>query len=222
MLEDKDLEVFVIQLTADYANQEPAKARLHVRVHRELPEKTAQQEAAEDEMARYVKSLTKRQKKKLAKEYRRQSRSNTTVVHNSPYPSWHFGFYWGWGWPVYYPIYVPIIVPPPGGEWEPGDGDWLEPTPLPYDEIVSSFPEEIANDYLPQDFPLAEEIPEIGYLGGGPGDTFDPDFGGDYGGFDDPGFGGGFDDPGIGGGFDDPGFGGGFDDFGGGFDDFGW
>jgi len=226
VLEDKSLEVFVIQLTAQYQGQEPATARLHVRVHKELPEKTAEQQTAEDEMTSYIKSLSKKQKKKLAKQYRKQARSRTAVVQSSPYPSWHFGFNWGWGWPVYYPIYVPVIVPPPGGEWLPGEGEWPEPTPLPYDEIVNEFPSDIADNYLPQDFPLADEVPELGF-GGMPGDVFDPGFGG---GFDDPGFGGGFDDPGFGGGFDDPGFGGGFDDFGGGgfddfgggFDDFGW
>lgn len=220
VLEDKEIELFVIQLTAQYAGQEPATAMLHVRVLKELPEKTAQQQEAEDEMVSYIKGLTKKQKRKLAKQYRRQTRNQAVVVHNNPYPSWHFGFSWGWGWPVYYPIYVPIIVPPPGGEWLPGEGEWPEPTPLPYDEIVNEFPSDIADNYLPQDFPLADEIPEIGLGGGMPGDFFDP---GIDAGFDDPGLGGGFDggfDDGFGGGFDD--FGGGFDDFGGGFDDFGW
>jgi hypothetical protein len=224
-LEDKSIELFVIRLTAQYDGQEPATAKLHVRVLKELPEKTVQQKAAEDEMVSYIKGLTKKQRKKLAKQYRKQSRSQTVVVQNNPYPSWHFGFSWGWGWPVYYPIYVPIIVPPPGGEWLPGEGEWPEPTPMPYDEIVNEFPADIADNYLPQDFPLADEIPGLGFGGDMPGDFFDPGFGG---GFDDPGFGGGFDDPGFGGGFDDFGgggfddFGGGFDDFGGGFDDFGW
>ena len=195
VLEDKEIELFVIQLTAQYEGQEPAKATLHVRVLKELPEKTVQQQAAEDEMVSYIKGLSKRQKKKLAKQYRKQARRQTVVVQNNPYPSWHFGFHWGWSWPVRYPIYVPIIVPPPGGEWLPGEGEWPEPAPLSYDEIVNDFPDDIADNYLPQDYPLADEIPEID-LGGG---------------FDDPGFSGGFDD-----------FGGGFDDFGGGFDDFGW
>lgn len=223
-LEDKSIELFVIQLTAEYEGQEPATATLHVRVLKELPEKTVQQQSAEDEMVSYIKGLSKKEKKKLAKQYRKKSRSRTVVVQNNPYPSWHFGFSWGWGWPVSYPIYVPIIVPPPGGEWLPGDGEWPEPTPLPYEEIVNDFPADIADNYLPQDYPLADEIPELGFGGGMPGDVFDPRFGG---GFDDPGFGGGFDDPGFGGGFDDFGggfddFGGGFDDMGGGFDDFGW
>jgi hypothetical protein len=215
VLEEQSIELFVIQLTALYEGQQPATAKLHVRVLKDLPEKTVQQQEAEDEMVTYIKGLSKRQKKKLAKQYRKQARNRTVVVQNNPYPSWHFGFSWGWGWPVYYPIYVPIIVPPPGGEWLPGEGEWPEPTPLPYDEIVNEFPSDIADNYLPQDYPLADELPELGLGGGMPGDFFDPGIGG---GFDDPGFGGGFDDPGFGGGFDD----GGFDDFGGGFDDFGW
>ena len=216
VLEDKSLVLFVIRLTAQYKGQAPATAQLHVRVHKELPEKPSAQAAAEDEMAEYIRGLSKKQKKKLAKQYRKQARKQNVVVQSSPYPSWHFGFSWGWGWPVYYPIYVPIIVPPPGGEWLPGEGEWPEPTPLPYEEIVNDFPADVADNYLPQDYPLADEIPELGF-GGMPGDVFDSGYGG---GFDDPGFGGGFDDPGFGGGFDD--FDGGFDDFGGGFDDFGW
>ena len=216
-LEDKSIELFVIRLTARYEGQEPATAQLHVRVLKELPEKTAQQQAAEDEMVGYIKGLSKKQKKKLAKQYRKQARNRTVVVQNNPYPSWYFGFSWGWGWPVDYPIYVPIIVPPPGGEWLPGEGEWPEPSPMPYDEIVNDFPADIADNYLPQDFPLADEVPELGFGGDMPGDFFAPGFDG---GFDDPGLGGGFDDPGFGGGFDD--MGGGFDDFGGGFDDFGW
>jgi hypothetical protein len=208
-LEGKSLEVFVVQLTASYEGQEPATARLYIRVHQELPAKTVQQEAAEKEMVDYFKGLSKRERKKLARQYRKeqrkQARGQTTVVHGSPYPHWHFGFHWGWGWPVHYPIFVPIPIPPPGGEWLPGDGEWVEPAPLPYDEIVNEFPSEIADDYLPQDFPLADEIPELGF-GDMPGDFYDPAIAG---GFDD-----------LGGGFDD--YGGGFDDFGGGFDDFGW
>jgi hypothetical protein len=236
VLEGKDLEVFVVELTAAYEGQEPATARLFIRVHRELPPKTAQQEQAEKEMVDYFKGLSKRERKKLAKQYRKQARKQargrTVVVQNSPYPHWHFGFHWGWGWGVHYPIYVPIPVPPPGGEWLPGEGDWLEPAPLPYDEIVNEFPSEIADDYLPQDFPLADELPELGLGGGMPGDFYDPGIGRGFddpaiGTFDEPGFGGGFDEPGPGAGFDDMGggfddFGGGFDDFGGGFDDFGW
>jgi len=223
-LDEKSMELFVVQLTATYQGQEPATAQLHVRVHKELPEKTAQQAESEEEIVQYMKSLSKKQRKKLAKQYRKQRRNQTAVIQSSPYPSWHFGFSWGWGWPVNYPIYVPIIVPPPGGEWLPGEGEWPEPTPLPYEEIVSEFPADLADNYLPQDFPLADELPGGGFFGDGPGDFYEPGFdegfgpgAGDFGGgFDD--MGAGFDD--FGGGFDD--FGGGFDDMGGGFDDFGW
>ena len=217
VLDQKSMERFVVQLTATYQGQEPATAQLHVRVHKELPEKTAQQMESEQEMVDSIRRMSKRERKKLAKQYKKQRRNQTVVVQSSPYPSWHFGFSWGWGWPVNYPIYVPIIVPPPGGEWLPGEGEWPEPTPLPYEEIVSEFPSDIAEEYLPQDFPLADELPGGGFFGDGPGDFYEPGFNEGFG----PGagdFGGGFDD--FGGGFDD--FGGGFDDMGGGFDDFGW
>jgi len=120
---------------------------------------------------------------------------------------------WGWGWPAHYPVYVPIVVPPPGGSQGPGEIDWDEPVAVPYDDVVTNFPEEIANDYLPQDNPMAEPIPDSGFAGSSPADFMVPP---DMGGagmepmiMDDPGFGGAdFAEPMI-----DPGFG---------FDDFGW
>lgn len=223
-LEDKSMELFMIQLTAAYRGKPPATAQLHVRVHRELPAKTAEQEKSEKEIVDRYQRMSKKERKKLAKQYKKQQHSRTTVARTSPYPSWHFGYSYGWGWPINYPVYVPIIVPPPGGEWSPGEGEWVEPAPLPYDQIVNDFPRDVADNYLPQDFPLADEYPGGGGFGDGPGDFYEPSFGGGYGGgYDDPGFGGGYgggmDD--FGGGMDDFG-GGGFDDFGGGFDDFGW
>lgn len=224
-LEDKSMELFVVQLTATYKGKEPATAQLHVLVHKELPAKTAAQEKAEDEIVQRYSGMSRKERKKLAKQYKKRSRSRTRVVQSSPYPAWHFGYSYGWGWPVSYPVYVPIVVPPPGGEWSPGVGEWPEPAPLPYDEIVSDFPRDVSDNYLPQDFPLADELPGGGFFGDGPGEFYDPGFGGGGfgGGYDD--FGGGYDDFG-GGGFDDFGGGGfdggGFDDFGGGFDDFGF
>ena len=116
---------------------------------------------------------------------------------------------------AHYPVHVPIVVPPPGIDWGPGDMDWDEPVAIPYDDMVTTFPEEIAADYLPQDYPGAEPIPDQPFAGTSPTDFIEPpDFGGtdDFGGSEpmiDPGFGGtDFAEPMI-----DPGFG---------FDDFGW
>jgi hypothetical protein len=75
-------------------------------------------------------------------------------------PGWGWGY--GWGWPAHYPIYAPIAVPPPGIDWGPGDGSWGEPIAIPYDDLVATFPEDIADDYRPEDFPGAEQGPETG------------------------------------------------------------
>jgi hypothetical protein len=75
-------------------------------------------------------------------------------------PGWGWGY--GWGWPARYPIYAPVVVPPPGVDWGPGDGKWGEPIAIPYDDLVTTFPEEISDDYLPQDFPGADQGPKTG------------------------------------------------------------
>jgi hypothetical protein len=212
MLSDHEMELFIIQLTAMYGSHAPARVQLHVRVHKELPEPREQLPPEEE-----IKQKMREQASTMADRTSSRSRSSTVVVRHGP--SWGFGYHWGWGWPVHYPIYVPIVVPPPGGNWEPGIGDWDEPIAIPYDDMVTNFPEGIADDYLPQDFPYAEELPPSAMLGDGPSDLVEPDLG-----FIDipqidppmaePGFGG-FDD--LGGGFDVPMI---EPDFG--FDDFGW
>jgi hypothetical protein len=79
-LEEKSMELFVIQLTATYSGKEPATAQLHVRVHKELPAKTAAQEEAEDEIVQRYRTMSRRERKKMAKRYKKQRRSRTTVV----------------------------------------------------------------------------------------------------------------------------------------------
>jgi hypothetical protein len=219
-----DIELFVIRLTVAYPDLQPAHATMHIRVHRDMPQtKEEEKRDIEDVMADYYR------KESAAREAnkRRVKESQARVVSHHTYsgfyggygyrgPGWGWGF--GWGWPAYYPIYAPIVVPPPGIDWGPGDGDWGEPIAIPYDDLVTTFPEHIANDYLPQDYPGAEQVPDMGHAGGSPTDFIqvpsgvNGDFGGD-GGMDyghDPGFDAGMDfaEPMV-----DPGFG---------FDDFGW
>ncbi len=215
---DTDLELFVIQLTVTYPGDHPAHATAHIRVHREMPQakKKPKEKSIEDVMADFYR------KESDAREANRKrlKESQPRVVSQYTYrgyfggfgyrgPGWGWGY--GWGWPAYYPIYAPIVVPPPGIDWGPGDGNWGEPIAIPYDDLVTTFPEDIANDYLPQDYPGAEQIPDMGSAGGSPTDFIEIPSGRDFGGQGmAPGFEGGmeFAEPMV-----DPGFG---------FDDFGW
>lgn len=219
---ENEIELFVIRLTVGYPGDQPAHATAHIRVHRDMPnaKPKPKEKNIEDVMADFYR------KEKDARDANRQrvedSRSRVVSYHTYSHigfhggygyrgPGWGWGY--GWGWPAYYPIYAPIVVPPPGIDWGPGDGNWGEPIAIPYDDIVTTFPEHIANDYLPQDFPGADEVPDMGYAGGTPTDFIDvpAGAGGDFGGAGmDPGFEGGMDfaEPMV-----DPGFG---------FDDFGW
>ena len=49
---------------------------------------------------------------------------------------------------------VPVEVPPPGQSLEPGQGSYYPPRPVPYDELVTTFPASISERYVPQDNPF--------------------------------------------------------------------
>ena len=177
-----EIELFVIRLTVGYPGEEPAHATAHIRVHRDMPEvkqeKQEKKKPIEDVMADFYR------KEKTAREANKQrvKESQPRVVSQHTYsgfyggfryggPGWGWGY--GWGWPAYYPIYAPVVVPPPGIDWGPGDGEWGQPVAVPYDDLVTTFPEHISNDYLPQDYPGAEQIPDMGAAGGSPTDFID-------------------------------------------------
>jgi hypothetical protein len=214
------LELFVIKLTVGYPGGQNASSTVHIRVHRDAPR---QDEPAKRSIEDVMTDYYRKEQAYREQNKRRSQSSSTTVIHHG-YRGYHGGFGyggwgwgWGWGWPAYYPVYAPIVVPPPGTDWGPGDGDWGQPIAVPYDEMVSTFPEHIADDYLPQDYPGAEPLPDMGSAGGSPMDFIDVPSGAGGGFGEPPG------DVGIDPGFDpgmdfaepmiDPGFG---------FDDFGW
>jgi hypothetical protein len=209
-LTESNLEICLIQLTVTYDGQDSATARLQVRVHKEMPTQKRREPTIEEVMAeQYRKEAEARDRS------RSRGGSRTTVIHHGP--SYGFGYGWGpgwgWGWPAHYPIHVPIVIPPPGIDQGPGEIDWDEPVAVPYEDVVTNFPEDIADNYLPQDNPMAEPVPDSAFGGSSPADFMVPPDMGGVGAepmiMDDPGFGGGgFDEPMI-----DPGFG---------FDDFGW
>jgi hypothetical protein len=185
-----EIELFVIRLTVAYPGQEPAHATMHIRVHRDIPQAEEENKRdIEDVMAEYYRkeSAAREANKKRIKESRSRIVSHQT--YSGIYggfgfggPGWGWGY--GWGWPSHYPIYAPMVVPPPGIDWGPGDGDWGQPIAVPYDELVTTFPEHIADDYLPEDYPGAERVPDMGDVGGSPTDFIDipPGVGGGAGG----------------------------------------
>lgn len=177
-----ELELFVIRLTVDYADQPPAHSTIHIRVHRKPPETAAggaeQERSIEEVMTDYY----RRERAARDAERERSRRSEPVVISHTTYsgfyggfgyagPGWGWGY--GWGWPARYPIYAPIVVPPPGIDVGPGDGGWGEPIAVPYEDLVTTFPGHLADDYLPQDFPGAGPLPDAGAAAGSPTDFID-------------------------------------------------
>jgi hypothetical protein len=170
-----EIELFVIRLTVEYPGERPAHATAHIRVHREMPE--AKPEPKKQNIEDVMADFYRRERDARDANRQRLEDSRPRVVSHYSYsgfnggfgysgPGWGWGY--GWGWPARYPIYAPVVVPPPGIDWGPGEGNWGEPIAIPYDEMVTTFPESIADDYLPQDYPGAEEIPDLGSAGGAP------------------------------------------------------
>lgn len=153
-----EFEVFVIRLTVDYPGGERASNSVHLRVHRDEPRSRVSEaeQSIEDVMTGYYRREAE------TKEQKRRPMESRTVVVSQGYRGFHGGFGYrgpgwgwgyGWGWPAAYPVFAPVIMPPPGVDWRPGVGDWREPVAIPYEDLISTFPEDIANDYAPQDYP---------------------------------------------------------------------
>ena len=170
-----EIELFVIRLTVAYPDLEPAHATVHIRVHRDMPQtEEGNKRDIEDVMAEFYRkeSVAREANKRRVKQS--QSRIVSHQTSSGFYGGFGYGGPWGWGygwgWPSHYPIYAPIVVPPPGIDWGPGDGDWGQPIAVPYEELATTFPEHIASEYLPQDYPGAEQVPDMGSVGGSPTD----------------------------------------------------
>lgn len=153
-----DVEVFVVRLTVEYPGGERASNSVHLRVHRDDPnmEPATTEESIEDVMAEYY-----RREEEVRERNRRTSETETVIIDHGfrgyhggigyAGPGWGWGY--GWGWPARYPVYAPVVVPPPGIHWSPGVGTWENPVAIPYDDLISTFPDHISNDYGPQDYP---------------------------------------------------------------------
>lgn len=172
-----DLELFVIRLTVTYEARQPAHSTVHIRAHRDMPggsAKTENEKPIEDVMTSFYREESDAREANRQRVRQNQPKVVGQTIHTGFHggfgtrgPGWGWGY--GWGWPASYPIYAPIVVPPPGIDWGPGDGSWGEPVVVPFEDLATVFPENIADDYQPQDYPGAE-IPDTGSAGGTPTD----------------------------------------------------
>jgi hypothetical protein len=173
---DTEMELFVIRLTVNYPGDQPAHATMHIRVHRDMPQ--AEPKAREMSIEEVMTNYYREEQEARDRNKERVRRQQPQVISHHTYRGFHgygwggpgWGWGYGWGWPAYYPVYAPIVIPPPGIDYGPGDGHWDEPIAIPYDDVVTTFPEHVANDYLPQDFPGAEPVPDMESAGGSPTD----------------------------------------------------
>ena len=152
---------FLLQLTVTYREQAPSVRRLQIRVLSEAAAKPADGSGDDTQW------LQDFYKKAEEQEDKKKSQAPTMVVPNTG-TTMHFGVSpWGrgWGgsmgysWTMNYPITQPVTVPPPGQTHQPGEGSWDMAKPVPYGELSTRFPSDVADRYSPADDPAAESDP---------------------------------------------------------------
>jgi hypothetical protein len=148
---------FLLQLTVTYREQAPSVRRLKIRV---LSEAAANASGDSGDDTQWLQDFYK---KAQEKEDKKQSQAPTIVVPNGG-TTMRFGMSpWGWGWggsmgfawTMNYPISQPVSVPPPGETHQPGEGSWDMAKPVPYGELSTRFPSDVADRYSPADDPTA-------------------------------------------------------------------
>lgn len=153
---DRSKKEFLVELTVTYIDESPSTRQILIRVLPTNPEEA--EEFTDDGTPQWLIDKYDR-----AKEYEEQNKSSSgsaVVPRSGPTTSigvWggsggHSGASIGFRWNMSYPITQPVTVPPPGESHEPGEGTWTAPTPVPQDQISTTFPPDVAERYQ-----LAEE-----------------------------------------------------------------
>jgi hypothetical protein len=157
---ERGVRQFVIELSVTYPEQPPSTRQLQIRV---LPaDPRAALEGADEQDTHWLNEFYSDVRER---ESERQSNSGTVAprsnnpsvsigVGRSSSGNWSGGV--GFRWSMSYPLTQPVTVPPPGQTRQPGEGSWEAARPVPYRELSTTFPADVAERYSPQDCPLPD------------------------------------------------------------------
>lgn len=157
---ERGVAQFVVELTVTYRDEPPSTRRLRIRVVPSDPE--AAREGSGEDDTEWLDAFYGGMR---PSEESKSTVPPTVVPPSSNAPSVSIGVAGGSGgyrgarvgfrWSMSYPISQPVDVPPPGQTRLPGQGTWDPARPVPYDEFVETFPEDVVESYT-----LPEEEPE--------------------------------------------------------------
>jgi hypothetical protein len=153
---ERGVKEFVLELSVMYADQPPSTRELRIRVLPTDPE--AAEEDPGDGTPQWLEDHYRRARE--AEEKKQQEGRSTGAVSGKSGPSVSIGVAGGSGgtrgsvgfrWSLSYPITQPVDVPPPGQSRKPGEGTWEPAYPVPYDELSTTLPPDIAEQYRIED-----------------------------------------------------------------------
>ena len=159
---DRAKKEFLVELTVTYVDQPPSTRQMRIRVLPTNPDEA--EEFTDDGTPQWLIDKYDR-----AREYEEQNKSSSgsAIVAPRSGPTTSIGVWGGSGgrsgasiglrWNMSYPITQPVEVPPPGESHEPGEGTWAAPTPVPHDQLSTTFPAEVVERYQPAEDAEPEE-----------------------------------------------------------------
>ena len=159
---ERGVKKFVIELTVMFDDQPPAVRQLQIRVVPTDPSKAYDDPNDTQWLEDFYRGAAESEEK--------QGSSLGNVSGGGAKPSVSIGVSGGsYGRrggigirvPLSYPITQPVDIPPPGQTHLPGEGEWDLATPVPQDELETTFPPSVAERYrLVEDPPQPAEDDE--------------------------------------------------------------
>ena len=152
---DKGVKEFLLEVMVRYADQPMSTRQLRIRVFPEDP--AAAEDPDGDGTPQW---LTDHYRRAAEAEQQKQSLPPPAAAMGGGGPTVSIGVAGGsWGthggvgvrWGLSYPLTQPVDVPPPGQSHKAGEGAWAPARFVPYDELGTTLPPEVAEPYLSDD-----------------------------------------------------------------------
>jgi len=159
---ERGVKEFIVELNVMYADQPMSTRELRIRV---LPtDPAAAEESSDDDgTPQWIDDHYRRAREAEERKQQEGSAGSTGGgggKRGKSGPTVSVGVAGGSGgtrggvgvrWSLNYPVTQPVDVPPPGQSRKPGEGTWEPAHPVPYDELSTTLPPDIAERYRNED-----------------------------------------------------------------------
>jgi len=156
---ERGVKEFVVELSVMYADQPPSTREIRIRVLPTDPA-AAEEDAGDHGTPQWIEDHYRRAREAEEQKQEEARAATAGVVGGTSGPTMSVGVAGGSGgyrggvgfrWSLSYPVTQAVTVPPPGQSYKAGEGTWESLRPVPYDELSTTLPPEVAERYKTED-----------------------------------------------------------------------